>query len=69
MIIQSRREGSFLFRVSKIIEANLQDEDFGVSQLAIKMNMSRSNLHRRIKSATGISVSQYIRNTKVKKST
>jgi predicted ATPase/AraC-like DNA-binding protein len=45
----------------------MKDEDFGVSELAREMNMSRSNLHRRIKSATGISVNQFIRNARLRK--
>ena len=36
-------------------------EGFGVSELAGEINMSRSTLHRRIKSETGITVSQFIR--------
>jgi len=45
----------------------MENEGFGVSELAGKMNMSRSNLHRKIKSATGISVSQFIRNARLER--
>ena len=43
----------------------MKDEGFGVSELAGEMNMSRSTLHRRIRSETGISVSQFIRNARL----
>ena len=67
MVIQNRRQDTFTKRVNEIIAANMKDERFGVSELAGKMNMSRSNLHRRIKSGTGISVSQFIRNARLNK--
>jgi non-specific serine/threonine protein kinase len=64
-MVQNRRKESFIQQVSSIVEANMKDEGFGVSELATRMNMSRSNLHRKIKSATGISVSQFIRNARL----
>jgi len=45
----------------------MKDERFGVSELAGKMNMSRKTLYRRIKSLTGKSVSQFIRNSRLNK--
>ena len=61
------REATFIERVNEFIASNIKDEGFRVSELANKMHMSRSNLHRRIKSGTGISVSQFIRNARLKK--
>ncbi|MDX2429375.1 MAG: helix-turn-helix domain-containing protein, partial [Bacteroides sp.] len=54
------RENDFLSKISEIIEENLSNEQFGVSELAGKMGMSRSNLLRKIKKLTSLSVSQYI---------
>ena len=54
-------ENDFLIRITKIIEDNLSDESFGVSELAGEIGMSRSNLLRKIKIATKLSVSQLIR--------
>ena len=65
LMVQNRREKSFIHRVSKMVEDNMKNEGFGVSELAARMNMSRSNLHRKIKSATGITVSQVIRNARL----
>jgi AraC-like DNA-binding protein len=64
-MVQNKREASFIQHVSKIVEDNMKNEGFGVSELAARMNMSRSNLHRKIKSASGISVSQFIRNARL----
>ena len=59
--VQNSREDRFVKHAREIIAANLEDEGFGVSELASEMNMSRSTLHRRIKTETGITVSQFIR--------
>ena len=64
-MVQNRREESFIQHASRTVEANMKSEGFGVSELAGRMNMSRSNLHRKIKSATGISVSQFIRKARL----
>ena len=56
----------FLHKITEIIEENLSDERFGVSELAAKIGMSRSNLLRRIKKLTSLSVSQLIRQVRLK---
>ena len=43
----------------------MKDEGFGVSELANVMNMSRTTLYRKIKTGTGQSVSQFIRNARL----
>jgi TolB-like protein/AraC-like DNA-binding protein/Tfp pilus assembly protein PilF len=50
----------FLDQLNSKIEENFAREEFGVSELAEVMNMSRSNLLRKVKKATNISVSQLI---------
>jgi len=67
MEIQNKREDAFIKRVNEIIANNMKDERFGVSELAGRMNMSRKTLYRRIQSATGKSVSQFIRNARLDK--
>ncbi len=58
-------KSAFLQRVVAITEANLSDERFGVSELAESINMSRSNLLRKVKQETGESVSVLIRNVRL----
>ncbi len=43
------------------IDDNLQNEQFGVEQLAQNVGMSRSSLHRKLHRTTGQSASQFIR--------
>ena len=51
----------FINHITEIISDNIADEQFGVSELAAKLHMSRSTLLRRIKKQTGVSASQFIR--------
>ncbi len=64
----SNIEGDFINQIESIILENLSNEQFGVSELADKMNMSRSNLLRKIKKNTQFSASQFIRQVRLKKS-
>ncbi len=56
----------FLNKITKIIEDNISNEQFGVSELAGAVGMSRSNLLRKVKNLTRLSVSQFIREVRLK---
>ncbi len=58
-------ESEFLQKVIAIIEENLSDEHFEVPDLANQLNMSRSNLLRKVKSLSGLSVSVFIRQVRL----
>lgn len=60
-------EVNFIDQVESIILENLSNEQFGVSELAEYMSMSRSNLLRKIKKHTQLSASQFIRQVRLKK--
>jgi TolB-like protein/AraC-like DNA-binding protein/TPR repeat protein len=53
-------KNEFLTELNAIVEQNMANEQFGVSELADAMNMSRSNLLRKVKKETNLSVSQHI---------
>jgi len=59
-------KNDFLSVTTLIIQENIANERFGVSELAAETNMSRSNLLRKIKKLTGLSVSQFIRQVRLK---
>lgn len=63
----NQKDYTFLNKINEIIKENLSDERFGVSELAEEAGMSRSNLLRRIKSISGVSASQYIREIRLEK--
>lgn len=60
-------ENDFLQTVIHVIEENMGDENFGVSELAAEVNMSRSNLLRKVKNLTNLSVSVLIRQIRLRK--
>ena len=60
-------QGKFIEQVEAAILGNISNEQFGVSELADLMNMSRSSLLRKIKKQTGLSASRFIRQLRLKK--
>lgn len=60
-------ENDFLSKITAVVEENIANEQFGVSELAEAMHMSRSNLLRRVKKLTNLSVSQLISQVRLKK--
>jgi len=56
---------ALLKKLKGIILENIQNEEFGVTDLAAEIGLSRSQLHRKIKSAQNKSVSQFIRDIRL----
>ena len=57
----------FVKKLIEILEDNYTDEQFGVRELAKKIRMSRSQIYRKLNSIYGISISQYIREYRLRK--
>ncbi|NRB60122.1 MAG: helix-turn-helix domain-containing protein [Winogradskyella sp.] len=57
----------FLSQAKARVLDEISNEQFGVSELAEAMRMSRSSLLRKIKKQTGLSASQFIRNLRLDK--
>ncbi|HZL08562.1 MAG TPA: helix-turn-helix domain-containing protein [Prolixibacteraceae bacterium] len=55
----------FIDKAEAVILENISNEQFGVSELADAMNMSRSSLLRKIKTQTQLSASQFIRKVRL----
>ena len=49
------------------VENNIKDPLFGVEKMATEMNMSRTNLHRKLKSIMGLPPSELIRSIRLRK--
>lgn len=60
-------QGKFIEEAEALILEHISNEQFGVSELADLMNMSRSNLLRKIKKQTQGSASQFIREVRLQK--
>jgi signal transduction histidine kinase/AraC-like DNA-binding protein len=57
----------FIEKVEKIIEKNLQNQSFEITELASQMGVSRSSLQRKIKKTANMSPSEFIREVRLKK--
>ena len=67
MLEPSYSEDYFIDKAEGLIVENLSNEQFGVSELAEAMNMSRSSLLRKVKKHTKLSASQFIRQVRLQK--
>lgn len=56
---------SFLNLVHHTLESHLSDENFGIAELCEKLNISRTQLHRKLKKLSGLSTSHYIRSMRL----
>lgn len=56
----------FIQKLTEIIQANLSNENFGVNELAQEIGMSHLNLHRKLKSTSNQTISQFIREIRLK---
>lgn len=57
----------FLLKVHEVVETYLGDINFSVSKLATEVNMSRTQLLRKLKAITGLSPNEYIKNVRLKR--
>jgi DNA-binding response OmpR family regulator len=57
----------FLKRVRTVVEKNLMNENFGMEQLADELMISRSQLHRKIKSISGTTTTEFVNLVRIKK--
>ena len=53
-------EIDFYIKLTTIVERHMSNENFGVSELANEMGISRTSLHRKVKNCTGKSVSKFL---------
>ena len=58
---------AFLYKVVEVIELNLEEETFGVPDLASAVGLSRSQLHRKLKALSDKSPSQVIKDMRLQR--
>ncbi len=56
----------FINRLQEVFQQELANTDFNTEIFANKMNMSRMQLHRKLKSLFGISATEFVRNERLK---
>jgi signal transduction histidine kinase/DNA-binding NarL/FixJ family response regulator len=57
----------FLEKCISTIESNIDNSDFNVHKLAFEMGMSHSNLYKRVKAISGLTVSAFIRSIRLRR--
>ncbi|WP_303913677.1 hybrid sensor histidine kinase/response regulator transcription factor [Bacteroides mediterraneensis] len=67
-ITSSSLDESFIQKVIKTVEENIESPQFSVEELSSIIGMSRSNLYNKLMSITGSSPSEFIRIIRLKKS-
>ncbi|AZQ64806.1 hybrid sensor histidine kinase/response regulator [Flammeovirga pectinis] len=60
-------EEKFLDEVMQEIEKNMDNSEFNVKTLGEKIGMGQTNLYRKIKSMTGMTANEFIRNVRLKR--
>ena len=55
------QEDAFLKKLREIVEMNMSNEEFGITELCKELGVSRTQLHRKLKALTNKSTSQVIR--------
>ncbi|GIK22429.1 MAG: hybrid sensor histidine kinase/response regulator [Ignavibacteriota bacterium] len=64
---QSNLDEEFMSRAIAVVEKHLSEEDFSIEEFAGELNMSRVQLHRKLKALIGKSAGQYIRSARLAK--
>ena len=57
----------FVRKLTEVVEANLQNHQFGVDELAREMGVSRSYIHRHLKRLTNQTITHFIRSVRLEK--
>ncbi|MBK6965246.1 MAG: DNA-binding response regulator [Bacteroidales bacterium] len=63
----SQLDANFLRKCNAIVEKHLTESEYSVEQLSAEIGLSRVHVYRKIKHLTGLSVSEFVRNIKLKK--
>jgi YesN/AraC family two-component response regulator len=67
-ISETQNQGlNFIEKVEQIVEQNLQNQSFEITELAAQVGISRSSLQRKIKKTVNMSPSEFIREVRLKK--
>ncbi len=64
----SNQEDTFILEIQNTIQQNLSDETFGITELCQALQISRAQLHNKLKALTGRSTSHYIRSIRIHQS-
>lgn len=58
-------EDEFVLTIRNLVEANIDDEGFGIQEICRAAAVSRTQMHRKLKALTGLSTSHFIRSIRL----
>lgn len=58
--LQPIRHNYFLVRITKLIEENLDDDEYGITELCRSAGISRTQLHRNVRKYADVSTTEFI---------
>ncbi len=60
-------EDAFMSKVKQVLEANLDDDEFGISQICRELAVSRTQLYRKFKSVSNKTIAEYFKSLRLNK--
>lgn len=66
-LVENKRDQEFLENLSQFIEKNIESDNLSVNLLAKELGMSHSVIYKKLKTLTGLSLIEYIRDYRLKK--
>jgi len=66
-VVTTSADEKFLIKALKAVEDNMGKDEFGTDEFCIAINMSRANVHRKLKALTGQSTTEFIRTIRLKR--
>ncbi|MBD2752506.1 helix-turn-helix domain-containing protein [Spirosoma validum] len=69
MDLTNQAPDPFLGQLYHLLDAHLSDPDFGVETMMSQLNLSRTNLFRKVKTLTGLSANDLLRQYRLKQAT
>ena len=63
-----RIEDAFISKLRQVLEANLDDDEFGITQLCRELAVSHTQLYRKFKSVSNQSIAEYFKALRLYKS-
>jgi signal transduction histidine kinase/DNA-binding response OmpR family regulator len=62
-----QKEDEFMIQVKQVLEANLQDDEFGISQLCHELAVSHAQLYRKFRSLSNRTIADYFKSLRLSK--
>jgi DNA-binding response OmpR family regulator/nitrogen-specific signal transduction histidine kinase len=62
-----KKEDEFIIKVNQVMEANLRDDEFGISHLCNELAVSRAHLYRKFRSLSNRTIATYFKSLRLSK--